>query len=193
MTWVSCDTETTGLDARFHRPWEVAIVEPDGSWNEWRWRPNDDVMRNAEPEALAMNGFAERAPQAHVQAAEHTAAIGVAEALRDRVVVGSKPSFDTEMLTAWLRSWGIEPTWHHRPVCVATMAYGWLEGRVAEARAALADDDYIAQMPGSGLPWRSDDLSRACGVDPEAFDRHTALGDALWMRELLLKVTGGSA
>jgi hypothetical protein len=33
-------------------------------------------------------------------------------------------------------------------------------------------------------PWDSDELSLAVGVDPEQFDRHTALGDAKWAKAL---------
>ena len=32
-----------------------------------------------------------------------------------------------------------------------------------------------------GLPWNSDTLSNAVNVDPERFDRHTAMGDVRWV------------
>lgn len=42
-----------------------------------------------------------------------------------------------------------------------------------------------------GLPWKSDDLSRACGVEPPTEDeRHTALGDARWVMRLYDAITG---
>lgn len=34
------------------------------------------------------------------------------------------------------------------------------------------------------LPWDSDNLSRMVGVDPDRFDRHTAMGDALWTQAI---------
>ena len=34
------------------------------------------------------------------------------------------------------------------------------------------------------LPWNSDNLSRMVGVDPDRFDRHTAMGDALWTQAI---------
>jgi hypothetical protein len=40
-------------------------------------------------------------------------------------------------------------------------------------------------------PWRSEELSRAVGVDPpEAAERHTALGDARWAMRLYDVVMG---
>lgn len=39
-------------------------------------------------------------------------------------------------------------------------------------------------------PWKSDALSRAVGVDPEQFDRHTALGDAYWAKAIYEAVMG---
>ena len=41
------------------------------------------------------------------------------------------------------------------------------------------------------LPWRSDDLSAALGVEavsPE--ERHTAMGDALWAKRIYDRVVG---
>ncbi|MGN0126047.1 MAG: hypothetical protein ACI38R_22625 [Rhodococcus sp. (in: high G+C Gram-positive bacteria)] len=43
-------------------------------------------------------------------------------------------------------------------------------------------------------PWRSDDLSRACGVEPPTEDeRHTALGDARWVKRWYDHIMGGAA
>jgi hypothetical protein len=39
-------------------------------------------------------------------------------------------------------------------------------------------------------PWDSTDLSRAVGVEPREFDRHTALGDAKWARAIYDAVLG---
>jgi hypothetical protein len=41
-------------------------------------------------------------------------------------------------------------------------------------------------------PWDSEVLSRAVGVDPNAYERHTALGDARWARDIYDAVTGGA-
>lgn len=43
-------------------------------------------------------------------------------------------------------------------------------------------------------PWRSDDLSRACGVEPPSEEeRHTALGDARWVKRWYDHILGGAA
>lgn len=43
-------------------------------------------------------------------------------------------------------------------------------------------------------PWRSDDLSRACGVEPPTEEeRHTALGDARWVKRWYDHIMGGAA
>ncbi|WP_267595512.1 hypothetical protein [Carbonactinospora thermoautotrophica] len=44
------------------------------------------------------------------------------------------------------------------------------------------------------MPWRSDELSIACEVEPAPpEDRHTALGDARWARDLYDAITGRAA
>lgn len=172
------DCESTGLDPRVHVPWEVAVVEPDGTEHVWCWRPVTHVLEDASAQALAIGGFHNRAPQMAATEVEHAAAADIVALTEGNVLVGSNPSFDVAMLTPWLRAWGLEPAWHHRPVCVATMAYGWLHGYDQAAGECI------------DLPWRSDDLSRSCGVDPDRFDRHTALGDALWVKAWFERLTG---
>ena len=44
------------------------------------------------------------------------------------------------------------------------------------------------------LPWKSDAVSRALGVEPPSDEfRHTALGDAYWAMTLYYAVTRGAA
>ena len=59
------------------------------------------------------------------------------------------------------------------------LALGLLLGRSnGRQRVVGYDGRTISLAP----PWKSDDLSRACGVTPpEGDDRHTALGDARWV------------
>ena len=79
-----------------------------------------------------------------------------------------------DILGARMRAHGICPSWHYHPEDIPTLAHGWLLGA------------------GKPVPERlkSDDISRACGVDPDQFGRHTALGDCRWMRALYDVVTG---
>ncbi|KAB7761205.1 exonuclease domain-containing protein [Mycolicibacterium mucogenicum] len=79
-------------------------------------------------------------------------------------IVGCNPGFDIERLTGLLRRNGIEPAWHYHPLDTASMAQGWLA-----ARGELPDP-----------PYKSDQLSRLIGVDPDRFRRHTAMADARW-------------
>jgi len=91
------------------------------------------------------------------------------------VIAGSNPAFDMERLTDLLQANGFEPGWHYHPCDVPTLAAGWLA-----ARGKL--------FP---RPWKSDYLSAAAGINPALYQRHTALGDVLWTRDLYEKITGG--
>lgn len=115
---------------------------------------------------------------------EKSAAFMVNLITRDAVVVGCNPSFDTERLTRLLQRHGLTPGWHYRPLCVTTMAAGWLHGVAAREIDAAAewgetpDPELVnRQLP---VPWSSDQLSKAIGVDPANYPRHTAMGDVEW-------------
>jgi hypothetical protein len=183
MSILYLDTETTGLDPRIHVPWEVAIIEEDGTEHHWLWRPSFGWMVEADDTALDIGGFHDRAPRVNFPETQYEAALAIVELTEGNIIAGSNPSFDTGMLTPWLRSWNLEPAWHHRPVCIATMAYGWLH----------AYDQAAGEHIDLPLPWRSDDLSRACGINPDDYDRHTALGDAQWVRDWHQRLTGQHA
>ena len=125
----------------------------------------------------------------------------------NRILVGAVPSFDEKRLGRLLREFGVGPAWHYRPICVETLAAGYLRG-VRRARAAttgtVASDatrerdwfravglDLMAtgdiargEVP---LPWSSTSLSRALGI-PSAKDAHTALGDCRWVRDLWIQI-----
>lgn len=97
-------------------------------------------------------------------------------------IVGAVPNFDTEHLAKILRRHGREPFWHHRLIDVETLTVGYLRGITASALPALLTQ-----------PWDSDGLSRAVGVDPEQFERHTAMGDVRWAMAIYDAVMGGAA
>lgn len=60
------DTETLGLDPRFHPVWEIAVVTDDGgpdtevSVESWQVQVPPAVIARADPEALSINGFHDR-------------------------------------------------------------------------------------------------------------------------------------
>lgn len=86
-------------------------------------------------------------------------------------LVGAVPSFDEERLRKLLLAQGQCPGWHYHLCDTETLAVGYLRGFLDR------DDE---RLPLAAPPWKSDELSRAIGVDPEEFDKHSALGDARW-------------
>ena len=79
------------------------------------------------------------------------------------------PNFDAEVLAARMRWHDLAPSWHYHLIDVENLAVGFLAARGV-------------QVP---LPWNSEDLSRLVGVEPASDeDRHTALGDARWARDI---------
>jgi hypothetical protein len=83
-------------------------------------------------------------------------------------IVGAVPSFDTERLAKLLRSRGFEPGWHYHLVDIENIIVGYLAAQ--EGANSL------------GPPWSSEALSRAVGVEPDDFARHTAMGDVKWVK-----------
>lgn len=167
------DCETTGLHPG-RRPWEIAaIIRPAGGDVRadipylWFIDVCDLDLGNADPKALEIGGFYQRHPQM-IDAALKGKTYRLADALqslelvlRGAVVFGSNPAFDTGTLDPLMRANGILPSWHYHPIDIPSMAEGWLRGR------------------GRPLPeqLKSEALCRAAGVDPDKYDRHTALGD----------------
>jgi len=113
-------------------------------------------------------------------------------------IVGAVPSFDTERLGKLLQRNGYNPQpWHYHLVDVENVVVGWLHGVAAravdEARMRGVEPDSYLVHRRLNPPWKSDDLSRAVGVDPEKFERHTAMGDVLWTVAQWDAVIGGAA
>jgi hypothetical protein len=196
------DTETVTLEPGHDVIWEIGIItrDPDRPDEEWLYqvRPN---MGKARPESLEVSRFEERYELGDRQQAaawfpaaggrpQRLTADGLAMNLRlllaGRHVWGSTPGFDLERLSAMLRrQWGKTPgyhdPWHYKPHDVKDYAAGYLRcfsGR--EVPDGLLD-----------LPYDSVALSQAMGVFVQEADRHTALGDARWARDLYDAVTDG--
>lgn len=190
------DLETTGLDPDRHEPWEIAIIrrDPDGSVTTVHWDVEVDLSR-ADAGALRIGGYYRRRDAAgelwnaveaprdvdavdpddwHIvgRVESQLAAEDVAEALADAHLVGAVPSFDAAFLDRWLRRNGQAPAWHYHLIDVEALAAG--HARVAP-------------------PWNSNDLSRAVGVEPDEFGRHTAMGDVRWAMAIYDAVMGGGS
>ena len=114
------DTETTGLDARIHQPYEVCI-----------WREDEDEPRTlhlphsldyADGAALRIGGYFDRGFEPFPDRGR--AAADLTTALRDVTLVGSNPAFDAAMLTRFIGA----PVWHYRLINVAEggmWVFGW--------------------------------------------------------------------
>lgn len=182
------DTETTSL-RHDRRAWEIAVIvrregHPDHE-QTWLIDAGDLDLGKADPASLDISGFWERHPYGrkttHAVESEIWALKAVADLTAGMVIHGSNPSFDMELLAARMRARGLgEPRWHYHPVDVPTLAHGWLLG--AGKKVPRRPDGRV----------KSDDLSRACGVDPDRYGRHTALGDCRWLRDLHRAVAGTS-
>jgi hypothetical protein len=181
-----CDTETTSL-RHDRRAWEIAVIvrepgEPDAE-HQWFIHRADLDLGNADPMSLKIGRFHERHPQANGDMfacggweAEPEALNEVEQLTRGAHLIGAVPSFDAEVLGNRMRANGICPSWHYHLQDFETLIAGYLRGH---------------DRPVPELPWRSDDLSRAIGVEPPGEDdRHTALGDARWAMRVWDAVMG---
>jgi hypothetical protein len=182
---VGVDTETISL-ARTRWPWEVGLVRRDEHGERELQFFVDIPLHNADLKALEIGGFYTRHPAGRYlsggtpseptygdppKAGENgrlltprDAAVTIARWTHDAVLVGINPGFDTDGFEKLLHRQKLTGAWHYTPVCVKSLALGWLLGTGIELQA-----------------WElsSDKMAVECGVDlPTDEDRHTALGDA---------------
>ena len=194
---VALDTETTGLSLD-DEVWEFAAIRrnEDGVEATMHLFIEHDVRRcQALPESFLAD-HQRRFPESdthewhpdvvtRLQAAEVIAAL-----FADRPhIIGAVPNFDTERLALLLRRNGSEPGWHYHLIDVENLAVGYVRGRWENAEDRRGMDDPAGVL---SLPWDSDELSRACGLEPPGDgERHTALGDARWALRLYDAIMGG--
>ncbi|TKG67033.1 hypothetical protein [Prauserella endophytica] len=217
MSLCFIDTETTGVHPD-RQVWEIAMIRDEPGYGEASFFVDVDLS-NADPFGLKVGGFYERHPQGRfLSARTHVderfpdpfdpiarakyqtrdeAAETVARWTHGCHLVGAVPDFDARTLDPLLRKHGLIPAWHYHLIDIEAMAAGWLL-RAANAlydRSEGADDivQRAQDMRDTALaPWKSDDLARACGVEPPSEEeRHTALGDARWVKRWYEAITGG--
>jgi hypothetical protein len=195
------DTETTGVHPG-RQVWEVAMIRREVGRNQEVQFFVDVDLESADPFGLRVGGFYDRHPAGrwlsnqggpvefpcgsdmgqHLDRA--TAAKVVARFTHGAHLVGAVPNFDAETLAPLLRENGLTPAWHYHLIDVENLAVGWLLGHAAGMGTPL--DLITAATP----PWKSDELSRAIGVEPPSDEeRHTALGDARWAMRLYDAIT----
>lgn len=184
------DLETTGLDLD-DDIWEFAAIrrEEDGSETEHHAYVQHDVRKcKLLPESFLADHEA-RFPASH-DGKWHRDVIGpwdlnqmVVELTADKPhIVGAVPNFDTERLARLLDRENLKPTWHYHLIDVENLVVGWLAGSYADMRT---ENRHVITPP-----WDSEDLSRAVDIDPDQFERHTAMGDAKWARAIYDQVMG---
>lgn len=193
------DTETLGLHPDLHAIWEVAAIRRDivnGEEHEEArvWHLPVDLS-TADPMALAIGRFHERYRGGRLTGSVQTQDVrcltpGLPEFARDFMrfaqdchLVGAVVSFDEERLRRLLRANGACESWHYHVCDVEAMAVGWLRND-AIVNGDMALHDLVTP------PWNSADLTKALGIDPDQFDKHTALGDAKWARAIYDMVMG---
>jgi hypothetical protein len=196
---VFIDTETTGVHPE-RLPWEIAMVrrEPNGDETTNLLQISPINLSKADPFGLKIGKFYER----HVDfgdynppftkiVSENMAANIVEDFTRDAHIIGAVPNFDTETLDPMLRRHGLIPAWYYHIIDVETLAIGYLMGKNQYDENPLHDDD--PPHFNFKLPWKSDELSRAIGVEPPSNEeRHTALGDVYWAMRTYDKVMGNA-
>jgi hypothetical protein len=191
---VFLDTETTGLDPD-DEIWEFAAIrrEVDGQQAAHRVLVQHNLAKAARlPESFRADHDSRYYPDFAVTLDDLTDL--VCELTIDRpTIVGAVPNFDTERLARILHGRGRTPCWHHHLIDVENLAVGYLRGRVKFTPWGTGGDPQpaaLAQL--CAPPWDSEDLSRAVGVNPDRFERHTALGDCLWAMAIYDAVMGGT-
>jgi len=177
---VALDTETTGLNPKLEDVWEVAMVDlGTGEEAVWRLAPSVGAVERMHPRAAQVNRYHERTAAAGWRWDDPVRALDdMDEWLDGAHIVGAVPDFDARFLAALYERCGRpRPAWNHHLVCIQAQARGWLRGIERESPGSVPAHVF-------DIPWRSDDLSRACGVQPPGQDaRHTALADARWVAE----------
>lgn len=186
---VFLDIETTGLslDADI---WEFAGIrrDPDGTEIELHLfiEHDEDKCRHL-PESFRADHLA-RFPGHHQEERKRRAAHRIFDFLcsdgEPVHVVGAVPNFDTERISRLLRAEigpHVRDPWHYHLIDVESLAVGYLA-----ANARFTGDPVDTPAP----PWNSDELSRAIGVEPPTTERHTAMGDARWARDIYDQVMG---
>lgn len=200
------DTETTSLRPD-RRAWEIGVIvrEPGEKDAEHLWfiDESDLDLGNADLMALKIGRFHDRHPGvkfrdnpgARIENGarlypERFALLELEAITRGAHLAGNVVNFDADVLATRMRSHGICPSWHYHLIDVEALAVGYLTA-YERAGTPLGKKTGLP-YPELPLPWNSDDLSAALGVAVGRDERHTALGDARWARDMYDAVMGGA-
>ncbi|ASR85944.1 DnaE-like DNA polymerase III [Mycobacterium Phage Niklas] len=159
------DLETTSLDYDTAAPVEVALLNVD-TGESLHFVPfvSIDTLKAADPVAMEINGYYERALWREALTEQQTAVAWaeVQDWLRGNTFAGSNPAFDSTIVARQLVGHSTaEPqtvgrVWHHRLADLAAYAAGKLDGQPTELQGL----DGVAERLAVPL-----------------VDRHSAIGD----------------
>jgi hypothetical protein len=199
---VCIDTETFGLRRNTQPIWEVAAVWPDGGQNLWQldWSHRgeepellQDILADAHPFALEMNGYLGRfgvdpklddvsyrvcTPFEFIIQFSMQLKVVESDFGAKAHLAGAVVSFDEERIrelydvhTNTPEGEDINYPWHYHLIDVESMLldrYATLEGKVPS------------------IPYKAIQLAEAFDIEPTPDEeRHTALGDARWVKRVL--------
>lgn len=209
------DCETTSLNDLRGEVWEIGLIvrNPGQADAEhlWEIRPN---LATADPMSLKIARYYERRtldihkpgeavelvsprlsgaddPPMFVDAAY--VARKLAEHLDGAHAVGAVPDFDYRFLRRFLNANNECWTAHHHLIDVEALAVGFLHGKAAQLAICEPGPNWSAIAAETvGRPWKSTSLYRTIGVNPEAYEAHTALGDTRLVRDVYDAITGGA-
>lgn len=174
------DTETTKLGSD-RRIWDIGLILRDAPHvpdREVSIIIADVDLSSADPFSLDIGHFYDRHPYYAASTLlpdgtelldEHDAAHRLEVAVRGRHIIGLVPDFDTSGGADMLRRHCLLWNAHYQLMDAENLIVGYMAGRGTRMHP----------------PWKTEDLSRMVGVEPPAADqRHTALGDARWVRDI---------
>lgn len=172
------DTETLGLDP-YAPIWELAALRRAEATEENGWTEEETTLHMFVQHADSDRWLTELPAQFradYLNRYDADAAVPISEAVESLMdfakgrplMIGSNPGFDAERIRRqWLEPRGAREPWYYHLEDIASIVKGFLA-----ARKAL---DFTMV--------KSDDMSRAIGINPDDYDRHTAMGDVLWTRD----------
>lgn len=184
------DTETTGLQPHHHEVWEIAVISRalpgDGDDVELMWHVRPDLTK-ADPTALRIGRFYERTAPLDAWTPARPVPAGTARTpplTRSPVSSTARTSSRPTRRSTWRScSASCTATARPRPGTTTSSTSGPSRSATSTARGAFG----AGPAP---MPWSTERLAELVGVPAQAAgSKHTALGDARWVRNLYDEVT----
>jgi hypothetical protein len=181
---IALDTETTGLDSRASI-WEIGIcpclstgpgqvitvlVQPFGPYDYLRLPQDFRKDYEARYDSVAALDRTEAAAWLKKTFTPHPDGT-------KPILVGTVPGFDDRVFYQSFP--GFVPPWHHHTQDIVSLTSGYLRALEKMSVVTAVERDALRRI--LELPYQSEVLSRAVGVEPpDLGSRHTAGSDAHW-------------